>query len=359
MIIIGLLQSVLWLIFIPLVIGTLFADVDTKPGKILVMWISGQLTLWAVFQLSCVPFIIKEIDFKNFVRTYAAIVALLAAAAIIHCIGSYKKNRTKNMRCLKHTGIHVVSEESGTVTKIFWLIFAVLLLLQLVLSEVMTYADGDDAFYVAISTITDNADTMYRKLPYTGGSTGLDLRHGLAPFPIWIAFISRVSGIRPVTVAHVVLPLTLIPMGYAVLYFIAGKLLKKEKIPVFMVFAEILVMFGNYSYYTVENFMIARSRQGKAVLGSIVIPTLIWLMFLIMDNLKTVGKLRPLVWLLMFITLLAACLCSTLGTFICCVLTGISAVCMAFTFKKIKFFVPMALSCIPCIVYAAMYIIYR
>ena len=28
---------------------------------------------------------------------------------------------------------------------------------------------------------------MYQKLPYTGMSTELDVRHGLAPFPIWIA----------------------------------------------------------------------------------------------------------------------------------------------------------------------------
>jgi hypothetical protein len=351
MMIIGLLQIILWLFLIPIIVGALFVTADKGAGKLPAMWISGQMALWALFQLCCVPFIMKEADFIYFVRTYAAVVALALVVAAVYC--------ARNSRKFKHTKIHAVSDGSDTAANIFWLIFAVLLLFQLVMAVVMTYGDGDDAFYVAISTITDNAGTMYRKLPYTGGSTDLDVRHGLAPFPIWIAFISNISGIRPVTAAHVILPLALIPMGYAAMYLIAGKLVKKEKIPVFMVFVQILVLFGNYSYYTAENFMIARSRQGKAALGSIIIPVLIWIMFVIMDGLKNAGGLSFTAWVLLLSTLISACLCSTLGTFICCVLTGISGICMAVMFKKVKFLIPMALSCLPCAVYAAMYIIYR
>ena len=42
---------------------------------------------------------------------------------------------------------------------------------------------------------------MYQKIPYTGMNTELDVRHGLAPFPIWIAWLARMTGISTVVVA--------------------------------------------------------------------------------------------------------------------------------------------------------------
>ena len=77
---------------------------------------------------------------------------------------------------------------------LLWLCFLALLAFQLVQAVRMAYADGDDAYYVAISAITQDAENMYVKLPYTGGETGLDARHGLAPFPIWISFLARMAG---------------------------------------------------------------------------------------------------------------------------------------------------------------------
>lgn len=100
--------------------------------------------------------------------------------------------------------------EKGTLA--LWITAVGLLVLQLVLAGVLAYEEGDDAFYVAISTITEDANTMYRKLPYTGGETLLDARHGLAPFPIWVAYLAWLSGIPSVTVAQVVLPMSLIGM---------------------------------------------------------------------------------------------------------------------------------------------------
>ena len=50
----------------------------------------------------------------------------------------------------------------------------------------MTYQDGDDAYYVAISTLTESSNTLYELMPYSMGATGFDMRHGLAPTPVRI-----------------------------------------------------------------------------------------------------------------------------------------------------------------------------
>lgn len=151
--------------------------------------------------------------------------------------------------------------------------FAVLLLIQLVLAVVMVYGDGDDAYYVAISTAAQESrenvpeDSLYRL------NTELDVRHGLAPFPIWIAWLARMTGISTVVVAKTLLPVVLISMTYGVFYLLGSRILfSGQSVPLFLICTEVLVMFGDYSFYTVENFMIARSRQGKAALGSILIP---------------------------------------------------------------------------------------
>ena len=217
------------------------------------------------------------------------------------------------------------------------------------LSQVFyAYEEGDDAFYIAISTITQDADTMYRKLPYTGGFTGLDVRHSLAPFPIWIAYLARMSGMPAVSVAQIILPLSLIGMAYAIYYLIAARLFKgqENRIPIFMIFVELLVLFGGYSVYTVENFLLVRASQGKAVIANIILPVLFYLLMLIMDKLQENEKVSVKIWFLMTFTCMAGCLCTTLGTILTCMLVGCGGLVGAVCYRKPKILVPMAMSCI-------------
>lgn len=348
----GIFRIILLEMFIPIAMGVFFIDVDTGTRKLPFMWISGQMFLWMLFQFTCIPFILLETDFVYFVRTYTVIVAAFLIAALVIFILKHRKSRRK-ITLIKG------EKKNAFVIKFFWGIFIVLLLAQLILAVVMTYSDGDDAYYVAVSTITNNAGTMYRKLPYTGGSTDLDVRHSLAPFPIWISYLAEISGLKTVAVAHVALPIAMIAMTYAVFYLIAVRLVKGDNVPVLLVFTELLVLFGNYSYYTAENFMIARSRQGKAALGNVIIPMLIWIFLVIMRQLGEMRKIGVSIWILLLAVMSAGCLCSTLGALILCVLVGISGICIAFSYKRWRFLIPMALCCSPCVLYAAMYMFFK
>lgn len=350
MLLVGIFQLILWELLIPFFIGIYFLDMDMAARKIPFAWVCGQIVLWAGFQLLSVPLILKEISFKYVVVSYAAVVGSMLTITVITYF--------RGMRGMHGKIVTAKGEKCGknTESKIFAAIFTALLILQMVMAVVMTYSDGDDAYYVAVSTITENSETMYIKLPYTGGTTDLDVRHSLAPFPIWIAFLSEVSGIKAVSVAHIAVPLALIPMTYAIFYLISTLLLKGKDIPLFLVLSEILVLFGDYSYYTAENFLIARSRQGKAALGNIVIPMLIWLLLTLMEQLKDKKKINIKIWILFAATMITGCLCSTLGAVICCVLVGITALCMAICYKKWKFMLNMGVCCLPCVIYAAIYV---
>lgn len=344
----SIFQLILWEFAIPILVGTLFWNVCNFRCNLPFWWISGQMLLWAVFQIICVPMILCKMDFMHLVRVFAAVTAvLLVLAAALFC-------RRKGWR------FFYSAKRTKTKREIFlWGIFALLLLFQLVQAVRMAYADGDDAYYVALTTITNNASTMYQKLPYTGGTTALDVRHGLAPFPMWISYLTQVSGLEAVTVAHIAVPLMLISMTYGIFYLLGERISgeKRELLPLFLVFSELLVLFGDYSFYTAENFMIARSRQGKAALGNIMIPMLFLLLLLLLQNMEEQKKNSIKYWGLFLAVMISACMCSTLGSLLGGLLVGVTGVCSAAAYKKWRILIPILVCCLPCVIFAGIYIV--
>ena len=147
---IAICQLLLWELLIPLIVGTLFLNMDTGRGKLPFMWISGQFLLWAVFQTLCVPFVLLQIDFYIYVWFYAAAVGILLVMAFV-LRGRTMKAIVSETRLRK---------EKRDIARVYWLIFAGLLMFQLVMAVFMTYADGDDAYYVAVTTVTNDAETL-------------------------------------------------------------------------------------------------------------------------------------------------------------------------------------------------------
>lgn len=346
MIVVRLLWLAVLVLVLPACVGNCFAGVDKPHKNIVFLWISGQMLLWAGFQLICVPVILTEGRLEKVVLWYGVyITGLLAVSAVL-----WFRN---------HKGPKAVwTQKPDREVVILWVIFGVLLLLQLVLAVVMVYNDGDDAYYVAISTAAQESGKMYQKLPYTGMSTELDVRHGLAPFPIWIAWLSQMTGIATVAVAKTLLPVALISMTYGVFYLIGSRGLSQGKnLPLFLICTEVLVLFGDYSFYTVENFMIARSRQGKAALGSILIPMIFFLLVLLFRRLQEKQKITVGFWILLTAVMTSCCLASTMGALLACMLVGVAGICGAIAYKNRKILPPLAACCVPCIIYAGMYLV--
>lgn len=338
------------LIAIPFWVGHCFTDRKQKgAGQEIYYWISGQMALWAGFQVLCVPVILLEGRLEYVLAMWAVYTAGLSVAALVR----YKKSGGRKLSVVR---TDKVSREE----KLLWGIFFALLAVQLVLAVVMTYADGDDAYYMVLSAAAENSGEMYEKLPYTGISTKLDIRHGLAPFPMWIAGLAKLTGIRTVLLGKTLLPLVLISMTYGVFYLIGSRELFRgdgKKVPLFLIITEVLVLFGDVSFYTVENFMIARSRQGKAALGSILIPMIFYLLLVLFRRLQEEQKIPVSFWMLSGMVMTSCCLASTMGAMLGCMLVGVAGICGAVAYRRWKILLPMAACCIPCLIYAGMYLV--
>ena len=358
--IIGFLVLIVWLLVIPVCIGGIpAAFVDKQSKSPAFLCIAGYMLMWAVFQVICVPCVLLE---EKYYGMFPAVVYGFGGVSILMALtGSilwYRRCRgTKSGQSKAGAANRKLKTALSGKEKIAWVIFGLLLTVQLAASVFMTYGDGDDAFYVVVSTLTEASDTLYKIMPYSIGETGLDIRHGLAPFPIWIAFLARISGFKVAFVAHVAVGTFLIGLTY-VIYYKIGELLwedRRENLPIFLSFTALLVMFGDYSYKTPENFMIARSRQGKAALGNIIVPVIIMLLLMIFKQIQEQKKVQWMLWVLLCATVIAACLCSTLGTFLMCLLLGVAGLCAGVVYRHLRLTICMAVCCVPAVVFAAMY----
>ncbi len=354
----------------PLAAGAVFAGLSglgdairRKSGLVFALlfsWVGGQILLWAAFQLLAVPCVLTGRTFEQLRRLSVPVLgAVCVAGAAVGLFRVRKQLSASGADPRPLPGDAEAPSKADAKTVLLWCIFGALLLFQLVMAVLFTYTDGDDAFYVAVATITPEKDPLYLSNPYTGGSTGIWMRYGLAPFPLWIRLLADLSGIVPVTVAHVTLPVALIGMAYAVYALIAAQLLgaRREKLPLYLIFTEILVLFGNYSIYSPENFLIARSRQGKAALASLLLPFTFYLLLLLLKRVREKQPIGADLAFLLPLTALAACLCTTLGALLVCMMLGLTAILLLLCERSLRALPLLLLSCVPGGAFALLYLL--
>lgn len=356
-----------WLVIIPFCIGLLPAgfmpEDKRKPGIVL---LAGYFTMWAVFGLVTIP-VVVFVRYDNFILASRCFMALgiLGAAAGVWL--TYRRRRFGRLR--EWMSFADCIREMSVAERIEWLLFLLLLGFQLYKAVAYASFDGDDAYYVAASLIAQQADTMYTILPLTGRHTGLDIRHALAVFPMWVAFVAQKSHIHATILSHTIMPLILIPLTYLVYYEI-GRLLfgrpdrqvkaerSGENLPLFMILMAVFQIFGNVSIYTNETFFLTRTWQGKAVAGSLVIPALLWLFLLLYGGRKKgAAAERAGIWLLLVCVNITAGICSSIAVFLVSILMAVAAFCLAIVERDYKVLFKMGAACIPNAFYVLTYLI--
>lgn len=254
--------------------------------------------------------------------------------------------------------------------------------MPLVLMERSVIFDGDDAYYVAQSLATWKNGTMYSVNPYNGRAAALDMRHAMAVFPMWIAYVGKMSGIHTTILCHSVLPLVLIPLALLVFGDMGYLLLDgKRLLPYYMLFITVMLMFGRVSIYTAETFLISRTWQGKAVTAGIMIPmTFLALMLVyranggevsagqnvvditantLSDQNTASGKKRlniPSEWIFLALINASAGIFSSLAVELISLLIATGGVVMGIRNKSIKTVIKTWVCCIPGVIYMVLYL---
>lgn len=351
---IPVLILVLIFIIFPLTTGCIPAYFIGKTRRTTaVIYLCGFLYDMAVFQLMAVPIVITQPwGFDAIFIVYSVLMGLSCIVGILLAILKIKKegNLLAEASMKRNLTVEEIVE---------WVMFFAILVFQMVMFMRMTSFDGDDAYYVVESLLTQETGTLYRIRPYTGLSTGIDIRHSLAVFPIWLSYIARVCGMHTTVLCHKFSGLILIPLTYVIYLEIGRNVLKKErkKLPIFMIFVSIMQIFGNVSIYTNATFFLTRTWQGKSILANVCLPATIWLLLNIFDSDTPEQDNRLGLWTTLFTVNIVSAMSSTASVFLMAMLIGISGLVMSIREKNIQNLLRLIITCIPLVVYGAIYML--
>lgn len=350
-----------WLLVVPFCIGLVPVNfIVEKKRNLGVILLAGYLLMWAVFEVITIPAVIW-IQYNNFSFAMNLFMAAALLLAIIGIILWYLDGK-KNVGRTGWLGLgNLKWSELSLETKIEWFLFLALVGFQLYMSVTRASFDGDDAYYVVQSLMAQQNDAMYKNLPYTGRSADLDVRHVLAVFPMWVAFVAVKADLHATIVSHVIMPLVLIPLSYLVYYEISKMLFsaKRESRPVFMIMMGLFQLFGNVSIYTNETFFLTRTWQGKAVAGSFIIPMFFWMLLWIFKEEpeeKKMKKQNAGMWMMLVCLNMTAGICSSIAVFLVAILLGTSALCLMFVKRDWKVPIKLGLTYIPNVFYVLLYL---
>ena len=309
-------------------------------------YVCGWFVSFFLFELTAVPFILLELRFTVLVIVYTCIVALVLLLSLWQGRQLWRCY-LEEIRQIREMPLHV---------KLGWCVFFLIVLFQMAYAVVYEYYDGDDAYYIATSVITNTFDTMYLRDAYTGYIYPLDVRHAFSPTPVYQAWLSRLSGIAPAVVAHTVLAWVWLGFMYCVYGQIASRILwnRKNYKPVFMILIAVWFLYGNVSLYTTETFAMTRIWQGKGLMAGMVLPAMFLCLLYLAQESVSQGM-----WLLFVCVCLSAVFATSVAFMVIPTITGIAAVMIGIKKKSIRYGADLFLCCVPCLLLAVCFFIVR
>lgn len=345
----------LWLLIVPFALGLFVKRICKRERDGVVFCIvTGYVIMFSIFEFLAEPLILGRKPFH--VLVWLA-VGIFLAMTIFSLIFNVKEMG----QAFVITGKKIPWKS--------WTFYAALLLIGIQVWFYMKYmvTNIDDAYYVATAATALETDTMYQYSAYTGRYNELlNLRYVLSPYPIFQAFLAKVTGINDAAVvAHTAFPPFLVCLAYSVLSLLGELLFVEPEDPksddskgkqIFL-FLFLLSVVHITSYYCMRNqgsVLLVRVWQGKATLASSLIPALFYQCYRMSRYPKEKGNLA----ILLFMTT-ACCMVSSMGVALSAVLLGVMALLFGMFRKDWRYFLNMVLGVIPPFLVGVCYLILK
>ena len=183
----------------PLLTGLLFAAPGRRGGgSCAYTYLAGLLTILGAFQAMALPMGYLHTSLKRLCMVFLGACAVLCLAGVLLFVCRRKM-------------IPPGSQGRSKGTRRFAPLMALVLvciLFQMVFVTEKQHIDEDDAYYLGTAVTAVEYDSLYTRNPYTGKNLKADpeARYMLASWPLFIAVLSKVSGIQAVKLAHMILP---------------------------------------------------------------------------------------------------------------------------------------------------------
>ena len=350
----NLILSIIVLIVLPICIGNTICCLLKQEITLAKCFITGHVTMWAVCQLVAVPLILMK-------RSFIVVIALLSIIYIcLVVLGIVIKNaKTGYKQIARGFGELFIKKSDSTKKKhiagiVMFFIMLIMILTMAVISVVLQHTDADDSRFVV------NAVDIYRtnRLFLTDVNSGREIssfigdlnKDVISPWAVFIAYISKLTGIYPSIIMHTILPPVIMLMLGATYWILSKHFFEKDIFhrSIFVILALLINIYGYHSVYTAETFILIRMWQGKAVLAGVGIPVMIWMLV------ELYRKQSKENFILILIGNIAMCLLSSMGIIICGIMLGCYGLVYGVLKKNLKITLLLWLMCLINVSYLAL-----
>lgn len=255
---------ILFLWIVPVFIGNAVCNRLHMRGTIPRSFAVGYLGMWAVFQIITVPLILLKANFLVDVVLYSIFFVGIIAYGVVR--KSYVSLTIPKLDKATWIGVGVMT------------ILGMYIIVQ---SFRLQLTNADDSRFVVNAVDTVRTNRMLLTDVNTGKEilfwTGDLYKDVISPWPVYAAYLSKITGIHVASMMHTFLPPVLLAVMMCVFWLIAGELFDKHiERALFEILLLVMYMYGYFSIYNAETFTMIRLWQGKATMAAVGIPALLY-----------------------------------------------------------------------------------
>lgn len=341
-----------WLAAVPFLAGGFILKRCRAEQGAVLTYLVGMFYEWAVFEVVAVPCIMLKTSLTIVTVIWCAVMGITCLAELFLLI------RRKEYLIYKQKWLDFmeICKKSTRLCRGLFVLMVFLIGFQMYMYFFYQHTDTDDARFIANAVAAWDSDTMLLTHPNTGEildePIGELKKDAVSPWMIYIAMLAGLVFIHPTILAHTVLPVFLVGMGYGAYWLAGNALLKRDltKTSLFVVLVCIFNMFGYTSLYTGATFFLTRIWQGKSVVAGVIIPFVFALM-LLMEADYANKRWNAII----LIVTSASCLLSGMGLIFSALMVGCFVSVYALQKRSFKSLLYGALACVPNIVFGVLY----
>ncbi|HAV28150.1 MAG TPA: hypothetical protein DCX23_07540 [Lachnospiraceae bacterium] len=215
-------------------------------------------------------------------------------------------------------------------------------------SLTLQHVDEDDTRFVVNAMDMIENNTVFLTNPARGNEIltwyGELLKDVVSPYSVFPATIAYFTGMKAVTAFHSVMPIILLVIISCLYYELAERFFRgrRDYKSLFVVFVWLVNIFGYYSVYGQETFMMTRLWQGKSIVAAIGVPAMIMLLLDVYNN-----STDRTTYILLFMTNASMCFFSGMGIILMLIMTACYGLVYAIDQKNYRILLYLAVTCIP------------
>ena len=350
---VNILLIVIWALIVPYLAGRLISMWSKSPatGLNICMNLSfGFMVMCAVFIIPAIPMILLHAPFHVLKYTWLFLMAVICTSSVVLSVKGMKHRKGMN---------DIVSENADTkdaavtvddfFTVCIWIAAIAVIIFETGLLTVRMHTDTDDARFIVDAMEALSKDTMLEYNPITGIFHGIPVGEQVkdltAPYPLFIALISSLTGVHPAIMAHTVMPLLYIPLSYLVFYLIGGLLFNDDikKRGLFLFFLALIHLFSFETIFSAGYTLLTIIWQGRSIVAMIMLPLTWYLLLKAADS----EKVKVSDYMLIGISALANAMLSNMGALFAFIICMAYALSMTVQDKKLSRIFFMGLAMLP------------